>query len=85
MFTDYVNFCTDTLIPTKTVTIEPNSKPWINNKIKKMIDEKCITTTETANASIFSKIKSLEKYTEVNETMFSVFKKIWQKPKKCMD
>ena len=40
MFTDYVNFCTDTLIPTKTVTIEPNSKPWINNKIKKMIDEK---------------------------------------------
>mgnify|MGYP001795233887 CR=1 FL=1 len=41
--------------------------------------EKCIPTTETANASIFSKIGFIEKYTEVNETMFSMFRKIWQK------
>ena len=40
MFTDYLNFCTDALVPTKTVTIKPNSKPWVDKKVISMIQEK---------------------------------------------
>ena len=36
----YINFCHNTLIPTKTVTLYPNSKPWITKELKGKITEK---------------------------------------------
>ena len=32
--TDYVTFCVDSTIPMQTVTVYPNSKPWITSDIK---------------------------------------------------
>ena len=36
----YINFCYTTLIPTKTVTLYPNSKPWITKDLKEKITTK---------------------------------------------
>ena len=35
VITDYITFCMDSTIPMKTVTVHPNSKPWITSDIKK--------------------------------------------------
>ena len=36
----YINFCVETCIPTKTVTVYPNNKPWITKQIKDVINKK---------------------------------------------
>lgn len=36
----YINFCYTTIIPTKTVTLYPNSKPWITKDLKDKITAK---------------------------------------------
>ena len=38
----YVNFCEDMIIPTKTVKIFPNNKPWISKSLKATLNEKKI-------------------------------------------
>ena len=35
IITDYITFGMDSTIPMKTVTVYPNSKPWITSDIKK--------------------------------------------------
>ncbi|KAI3367054.1 hypothetical protein L3Q82_009687, partial [Scortum barcoo] len=37
---DYVNFCTDNIIPTKTVRCFPNNKPWVTKNIKDVLNRK---------------------------------------------
>ena len=37
---DYINFCVDTLIPCKRIRVFPNNKPWINGRVKQVINEK---------------------------------------------
>ena len=39
-FTEYINFCRDTVIPTKTVCCFPNNKPWITSDIKAILNQK---------------------------------------------
>ncbi|XP_051807534.1 uncharacterized protein LOC127534985 [Acanthochromis polyacanthus] len=39
-FTEYINFCRDTVIPAKTVHCFPNNKPWITNDIKAILNQK---------------------------------------------
>lgn len=36
----YINFCAHSIIPSKTVTIVPNSKPWITKELKKILNKK---------------------------------------------
>ena len=36
---DYINFCVDTVIPTKAVKIYPNSKPWVTGNIKQLLNK----------------------------------------------
>ena len=38
--TDYINFCTDTIIPTRTVRCYPNNKPWVTKDIKATLNRK---------------------------------------------
>ena len=38
--TSYINFCEDSIIPTKTVHIYPNNKPWINKGLKQCLNQK---------------------------------------------
>ncbi|KAI4903430.1 hypothetical protein NFI96_002603 [Prochilodus magdalenae] len=38
--TDYVNFCVENTVPTKTVRCFSNSRPWINPDIKALLKEK---------------------------------------------
>ena len=38
--TDYINFCTEICIPTKTIKIFPNNKPWISKNCKDIINQK---------------------------------------------
>ena len=35
IITDYITFCMDSTIPMKTVTVYPNSKPWITSDVIK--------------------------------------------------
>ena len=38
---DYISFCEDAIIPTKTIKIFPNNKPWIYTKsLKSTLNEK---------------------------------------------
>ncbi|KAI5095921.1 hypothetical protein C0J45_14351 [Silurus meridionalis] len=38
--TDYINFCVENTVPTRTVRCFPNNKPWINPDIKTLLKEK---------------------------------------------
>ncbi|KAI3364847.1 hypothetical protein L3Q82_001039 [Scortum barcoo] len=38
--TDYVNFYTDNIIPTKTVRCFPNNQPWVTKDIKDVLNRK---------------------------------------------
>ena len=38
--TDYISFCEDLVIPTKTVKLFPNNKPWISKSTKHLLNEK---------------------------------------------
>ena len=38
--TDYINFCVDNIVPTKTVRCFSNNKPWITSDIKALLKEK---------------------------------------------
>ncbi|KAI5086634.1 hypothetical protein C0J45_23309 [Silurus meridionalis] len=38
--TDYINFCVENTVPTRTVRCFPNNKPWINPDMKTLLKEK---------------------------------------------
>lgn len=38
--TSYISFCVDNIIPSKTVTIYPNNKPWITKELKEILNKK---------------------------------------------
>ena len=38
--TDYVHFCSDSIIPTKTVKCFANNKPWVDKKLKDILNDK---------------------------------------------
>jgi len=38
--TDYINFCVENIVPTRTVRCFSNNKPWINPDIKALLKEK---------------------------------------------
>ncbi|KAI4888703.1 hypothetical protein NFI96_003055 [Prochilodus magdalenae] len=37
---DYLNFCMDVVVPTKTVCCFPNNKPWITSDVKDILNQK---------------------------------------------
>ena len=39
---DYIRFCEDMIIPTKTTKVFPNNNPWITKSIKALLNEKKI-------------------------------------------
>lgn len=62
--TDYIRFCEETTVPTKKVWCFPNSKPWINGKIKALLKEKrrLFTTGDTEGAKAVQKeVKNIKK------------------------
>ncbi|XP_039459779.1 uncharacterized protein LOC116320226, partial [Oreochromis aureus] len=38
--TSYISFCVDNIIPSKTVCIYPNNKPWITKELKEILNNK---------------------------------------------
>ena len=38
--TDYLNFCRDVAVPTRTVRCYPNHKPWVTRDVKELLDRK---------------------------------------------
>ena len=38
--TDYINWCNDLVVPEKTVTVYPNTKPWVTKDIRSVLREK---------------------------------------------
>lgn len=40
IITSYISFCEDNIIPSKTVTIYPNNKPWITKELKEILNKK---------------------------------------------
>ncbi len=36
----YISFCVDNIVPSKTVTIFPNNKPWITKELKEILNRK---------------------------------------------
>ncbi|TWW77451.1 hypothetical protein D4764_12G0008410 [Takifugu flavidus] len=38
--TDYLNFCVDVVVPTKTVQCYPNNKPWVTQEVKDVLNKK---------------------------------------------
>ena len=37
---DYLNFCMEVAVPTKSVRCYPNNKPWINSSVRQLLKEK---------------------------------------------
>ncbi|XP_063072731.1 uncharacterized protein LOC134463464 [Engraulis encrasicolus] len=38
--TDYINFCMDIVVPTKTIRCYPNNKPWVTRDVKQLLNRK---------------------------------------------
>lgn len=38
--TDYLNFCMDIVVPTRTVRCFPNNKPWITSNVRNLLNKK---------------------------------------------
>ncbi|KAI4873724.1 hypothetical protein NFI96_000464 [Prochilodus magdalenae] len=38
--TDYINFCVDSTVPTRTVKCYPNNKPWVTKDVKALLNKK---------------------------------------------
>ncbi len=37
---DYIKFCVESVIPTKTYKMFPNNKPWVSKKLKQLLNKK---------------------------------------------
>lgn len=51
--TSYISFCVDYIIPTKTITIFPNNKPWVTKELKVLLNMKNILFFVVLTHSIF--------------------------------
>jgi hypothetical protein len=40
VISDYITFCVDSVLPTKTVKTYPNNKPWVSGKLKSLLNKK---------------------------------------------
>ena len=40
IITQYVRFCENLSIPSKTITVYPNNKPWVNKELKELLQNK---------------------------------------------
>jgi len=58
VISDYINFCEDNIIPTKTVKIYPNNKPWFNSNIKAKLLKKKQQTSLSNNRALLKDIQS---------------------------
>jgi len=38
--TDYINFCVESIVPTRTIRHFPNKKPWITSDLEKLMNMK---------------------------------------------
>ena len=36
----YIKFCEDTIIPTKTIKMFPNNKPWVTSELKQLLNQR---------------------------------------------
>lgn len=47
--TSYINFCVESIIPTKSLTLFPNNKPWVTKKLKNVLNIKKIIFLSWSN------------------------------------
>jgi hypothetical protein len=40
VFSSYVNFCTDLVVPKRSINVFPNNKPWVTKDVKEVINKK---------------------------------------------
>ncbi len=59
VMTSYIVFCTEMIVPSKTVTIFPNNKPWVKKDLKIILNEK-----KRALSSDRNQVKSIQKRLE---------------------
>ena len=57
VISEYILFCEDTVVPTKTVKIYPNNKPWFNNNIKQKLIQKRTQTSLSQDRSLLKDIQ----------------------------
>ncbi|KAK0148991.1 RNA-directed DNA polymerase from mobile element jockey [Merluccius polli] len=50
--TDYLNFCMDVVVPTRTVRCFPNNKPWITSNVKSLLNRKKMAFREGNQAEL---------------------------------
>ena len=50
--TDYLNFCMDVVVPTRTVRCFPNNKPWITSNVKALLNRKKMAFKEGNQAEL---------------------------------
>ena len=40
LITEYINFCVDSIIPSRTVKCFPNNKPWFTTDLRELLNRK---------------------------------------------
>lgn len=64
--TSYINFCKNMIVPTKTVKLYANNRPWINSEIKRLLKQrydsykKGCANYKALNKAIQAKIRSMK-------------------------
>ena len=74
----YIDFCVQNVIPTKTVTLYPNNKPWLNKELKDIINKKkkgfssrSVSERKSMQAEVTCAIRHAKsKYRDKIEAMF---------------
>ena len=60
VISEYINFCVDSIVPTKTVKSYPNNTPWITKDIKGKINQKNNPKTSTDRTALTQCKKDLD-------------------------
>ena len=55
---DYLKFCEDSVIPTRSVKLYPYNKPWVSKELKEMLNikKRCIASKDIDGRKLIQKV-----------------------------
>jgi len=81
----YINFCVDSVVPTKTVKTFPNNKPWVTTDVKDLINKKKAALSNRNDYNLRSVQKELNAVIKVAKHRYKEKVKQWFKSNQTRD
>lgn len=79
--TDYLNFCMDIVVPTRTVRCFPNNKPWITSNVRNLLNKKKRVFQDGDQAELRHVQRELK--AKLKEAKEEYRRKVWRWSRSC--